>query len=103
MPLPVNITDAAARLVKRAPGTFTMEALAREAWLSRATLYRLAGSRDDVLAALAARGHVVAAQLEVRERILVACRVVFTRAGFDAATFDDVASEAGLGVATVYR
>ncbi|HTV24160.1 MAG TPA: helix-turn-helix domain-containing protein [Polyangiaceae bacterium] len=103
MSLPVHITDAAARLVRRGHEGFTMGALAREAGLSRATLYRVAGSREGVLAALAQRGHAVAARLDARERILAACRVVFTRAGFDAATLDDVAREAGVGVATVYR
>ena len=37
-----------------------------------------------------------------RERILAAARTVFARRGFDA-TLDDVAREAGLGIATVYR
>lgn len=82
---------------------FTMGALAREAGLSRATLYRLAGSRGDVLAALAQRGHAVQVPADMRERILTACRAVFTRSGFDAATLDDIAREAGVGVATVYR
>jgi AcrR family transcriptional regulator len=103
MPPPVHITDAAARLVQRGHEAFTMGALAREAGLSRATLYRLARSRDDVLAELARRGQAVQAPRHVRERILDACRVVFTRAGFDAATLDDIAREAGVGVATVYR
>lgn len=100
---PVHITDAAARLVQRGRQAFTMGALAREAGVSRATLYRLAGSRDDVLAELARRGEGVAAPRPVRERILDACRVVFTRAGFDAATLEEIAAEAGVGVATLYR
>jgi AcrR family transcriptional regulator len=104
MSLPTSITDAAARLMsRRGPARFSMGALAREAGVSRATLYRLAGSRDEVLAALANRGHAVEAPVAVRERILGACRVVFTRAGFDAATLEEIASEAGVGVATVYR
>jgi AcrR family transcriptional regulator len=104
MPVPTRVTDAAARLIRRhGQQALTMGALAREARLSRATLYRVAGGRDDVLAALAERGHAVAKRVDVRERILVACRAVFTRAGFDAATLDDIAREAGVGVATVYR
>jgi AcrR family transcriptional regulator len=103
MPPPVHITDAAARLVQRGHEAFTMGALAREAGLSRATLYRRARSRDAVLAELAKRGAAVQTPRRVRERILDACRVVFTRAGFDAATIDDIAGEAGVGVATVYR
>src|SRR5688572_25187603 len=103
MPPPVHITDAAARLVQRGHEAFTMGALAREAGLSRATLYRLARSRHHVLAELAKRGEAVQAPRRVRERILDASRVVFTRAGFDAATLDDIAREAGVGVATLYR
>ncbi|ATB33472.1 hypothetical protein MEBOL_006970 [Melittangium boletus DSM 14713] len=80
-----------------------MDDLAREAGLSRATLYRQAGSRDTVLAALSEQGVDVGRRSDVRERILAACRPVFTRAGFDAATLEEVASEAGVGPATVYR
>jgi AcrR family transcriptional regulator len=104
MPLPETIADAAARLVAlHGPDGFTMDDLAREAGLSRATLYRQAGSREAVLAALAERGVEVGERVDVRARILAACRVVFTRAGFDAATLEDIAREAGVGPATVYR
>lgn len=104
MPLPETITDAAARLVAlHGPDGFTMDDLAREAGLSRATLYRQAGSREAVLSALSAQGVEIGERLDVRDRILAACRVVFTRAGFEAATLEDIAREAGVGPATVYR
>ncbi len=104
MPLPDTITDAAARLVaQHGPDGFTMDDLAREAGLSRATLYRQAGSREAVLAALSEQGMEVGKRVDVRDRILAACRVVFPRAGFEAATLEDVAREAGVGAATVYR
>jgi AcrR family transcriptional regulator len=104
MPLPENIADAAARLVARhGPDGFTMDDLARESGLSRATLYRQAGSREAVLAALSEQGVEVGQRVDVRDRILAACRVVFTRAGFEAATLEDIAREAGVGPATVYR
>lgn len=104
MPLPEPIADAAARLLSlKGREGFTMDDLAREAGLSRATLYRQAGSRDAVLAALSAQGVEVGKRVDVRERILAACRGVFTRAGFEAATLEDVAREAGVGPATVYR
>lgn len=104
MPLPENIADAAARLVAlHGPDGFTMDDLARESGLSRATLYRQAGSREAVLAALSEQGVEVGQRVDARERILAACRVVFTRAGFEAATLEDVAREAGVGPATVYR
>lgn len=104
MPLPENIADAAARLVARhGPDGFTMDDLARESGLSRATLYRQAGSREAVLASLVEQGVDVGTRVDVRGRILAACRVVFTRAGFEAATLEDIAREAGVGPATVYR
>jgi AcrR family transcriptional regulator len=102
--LPSHVAGAARRLLRRAGAEgFTMDALAREAGLSRATLYRVAGSRAGVLAALSDQGLPVGARLAVRERALAACRVVFARAGFDAATLEEIALEAGLGVATLYR
>jgi AcrR family transcriptional regulator len=104
MSLPENIADAAARMVARhGPDGFTMDDLARECGLSRATLYRQVGSREAVLAALSAHGVEVGQRVDVRARILAACRVVFTRAGFEAATLEDIAREAGVGPATVYR
>ncbi|WP_257450184.1 TetR/AcrR family transcriptional regulator [Archangium lipolyticum] len=104
MPLTENIIEAAARLVAlHGPDGFTMDDLARESGLSRATLYRQAGSREAVLATLSEQGIEVGRRADVRERILAACRVVFTRAGFEAATLEDVAREAGVGPATVYR
>ncbi len=80
-----------------------MDDLAREAGLSRATLYRQAGSREAVLAVLSEQGVDVGPRRDVRERILAACRGVFSRAGFEAATLEDIAREAGVGPATVYR
>jgi AcrR family transcriptional regulator len=38
-----------------------------------------------------------------RQRILEAARLVFARAGFDAASMDDIAFEAGMGKPTLYR
>jgi TetR/AcrR family transcriptional repressor of mexJK operon len=104
MPISEVIADAATRLMTRhGPDGFSMDQLAAEAGLSRATLYRQAGSRGAVLAALSARGVKLAARVDVRERILTAARAVFTRAGFEAATLEDIAREAGVGPATVYR
>lgn len=104
MSLPEIIADAASRLIaQHGPDGFTMDDLAREAGLSRATLYRQAGSREALLAALAEQGVEVGQRTDVRDRILAASRAVFTRAGFEAATLEDIAREAGVGAATVYR
>src|SRR5688572_125442 len=96
-----EVLDAAARIVAR-DGTdaLTMERLARETGLSRATVYRRSGGRDALLDALAAAGHDVGDRTETRARILAGAREVFGRAGFDGATIEDVAAAAGVGPAT---
>jgi len=103
-PLPSNIQEAARRLVaQRGRNGFTMADLARESGMARATLYRQAGSREEVLAFLAAQGVDLGERQDVQDRILQGARRVFTRAGFDGATLEEVAREAEVGVATVYR
>jgi AcrR family transcriptional regulator len=96
--------EAAARLVERhgADG-LTMPALAKATGLSRATLYRRTGGRAPLLDALAAGGTPVGDRAGARERILAAARVVFGRAGFESATVVEIAAEAKVGLATVYR
>ncbi len=99
-----KVLAAAARLVAaHGPQGFTMEDLAKAAKVSRATLYRQAGSREDVLDALSKAGTPVGDRSDTRQRILVAARSVFGRAGFDAATMEEIATEADVGLATVYR
>jgi AcrR family transcriptional regulator len=91
-----ELSSAARRLLKK-QGTFSMQDLAREAGTSRASLYRQVRNRESVLREL---------QIELpdtQELILVAARKVFARAGFDAATLEDIAAEAEVSPATVYR
>jgi AcrR family transcriptional regulator len=80
-----------------------MERLARSTGLSRATLYRQTGGREAVLDALAAAGTNVGDRTDARARILLAAREVFGRVGFEAASIEEVATAANVGVATVYR
>ena len=102
--MPPNLLAAAARLVAaHGVDRFTMAELARAAKVSRATLYRLAGSRENVLDALSAAGTPVGDRTETRLRILTAARAVFGRTGFDGATIEEIATEADVGLATVYR
>ena len=103
-PLTPPVLAAAARLVavQGAEG-FTMDELARAAKISRATLYRQARSREAVLDALSAAGADVGERIDTRRRILTAARAVFCSVGFDAATIDEIATEAAVGLATVYR
>jgi len=84
---------------------FSMDELAARAGLSRATLYRRFGSQRALLERLATeRGVDVAARdPDVRQRILDATRVVIGRVGFVSATVEQIAEQAGVGPATVYR
>jgi len=91
-----EVSAAARRLLKR-QGDFSMEDLAREAGTSRASLYRQVRSREAVLRELEVE------LPDTQEIILSAAREVFGRAGFDAASLEDIAREATLSVATVYR
>jgi len=90
------VSSAARRLLKQ-HGDFSMGDLAREAGTSRSTLYRQVRNRDAVLREL---------EIELpdtQELILTAARQVFARAGFDAATLEEIATEAELSSATIYR
>lgn len=99
-----QVLEAAARIIRdRGPAALTMARLARAAGLSRATLYRRSGGREAVLDALAATGEDVGDRTATRARILRSARDVFGRAGFDAASLDEIAAGANVGVATVYR
>jgi AcrR family transcriptional regulator len=99
-----KVLEAAARIVRdKGPAALTMARLARATGLSRATLYRQSGGREAVLDALAATGEDVGERTANRARILLSARDVFGRVGFDAASIDEIAAGANVGVATIYR
>ena len=83
-----------------------MERLAAMAGVSRATLYRRFGSRTALVRRLIDEQGAPAQDLlppDVHTRILQAARTIFGRLGFGAATMEQIAQEAGVGAATVYR
>ncbi len=81
-----------------------MDQLAKQAQVPRATVYRRVGSKVELLQRLAQeRGIVFTPQRDVRTRILQAARRVFGRTGLVNTTMEQVAEEAEVGVATVYR
>lgn len=102
-----QILDAAQRLLDgSAAQDFTMEQLAQESGLSRATLYRRVGSKQAVLARLARERGLEGVDdhgLDIHGRILQAARVTFGKHGLARTTMEQIAAQAGLGVATVYR
>ncbi len=102
--IPHDVITAAARIVAdEGAAALTIARLARATGVSRATLYRQSGGREAVLDALAAAGTDVGDRTDPRARILLGAREVFGRVGFEAATVENVATAAKVGVATVYR
>lgn len=91
------ILQAAAAIVA-AGEVLTIAAVAARAGVSRGTVYRRYADRDAILAALGA-----VEPPEPRERILDAVGRLLKRKGLSATTIDEVAAEAEVGVATVYR
>lgn len=100
---PHQILDAAEQMLADNPD-FTMEDLATAVSLSRATLYRKIGNKEALLQRLAdERGLDSVETSNIRTRVLLAARVVFGRYGLLDVTMEQIAQEAGVGVATLYR
>ncbi|RIK56223.1 MAG: hypothetical protein DCC57_03735 [Chloroflexi bacterium] len=101
-----SVLETAARLAAEPGDGLTMERLAAASGLSRATLYRRFGSRRALVQRLICERGLSADDLlapDVRTRVLQAARAVFGREGFAAATVEQIAQEAGVGPATIYR
>lgn len=102
-----RILTTARRLLDASPETrFTMDQLAEESGVSRATIYRRFGNRTALLQQIADEHGLEISELDapaIRERILTATRTALANAGSVNFTIEQVAAEAGVGVATVYR
>lgn len=99
-----TIVDAAERLLERRGAGFTMDELAAEAGVSRATVYRRISGREGLARQLRARGIEPGPALggSTHRRILDAVRAVIDAHQLSF-TIEDVAREAGVGTATIYR
>ena len=97
------ILDAAKALLEQAGEAFTMDQLEVKVKISRATIYRRIGSKETILKRLAAAQGETFETPSVRLDILKAVRTIFAREGLAATTMEQVAAEAKVGVATVYR
>jgi AcrR family transcriptional regulator len=101
------VLGAAERLLAATPGaSFTMDQLAAKAHVSRATIYRRLGNKAALLQRLADERGLDIKELagaDVQTRILQAARIAFGRKGLTRTTMEEIAAEAGLGVATLYR
>lgn len=99
-----KIQQAAINLFRDAGSDFTLDQLARLAEISRATLYRRIGSKESLLKQLADDGLIeMDPEGDVKNRAIRATRKVVADTGFIACTMEQIAREAGLGVATLYR
>jgi|GEM_PF-898459 len=101
------ILRAASDLMRDVGDAFTIDQLVARASIPRATVYRRIGSKQALLERLM-RDMPTALPSSVqprdaRTRILYAARRAFARHGLAGATIEQIASEAGVGVATVYR
>lgn len=99
-----QILQAARLLAEETAASFTMDQLATKAGLSRATIYRQIGGKKAILKRLATKhGLDDLHQPDVPSRILQAARKLFGEQGLMAPTMEQIAAEANVGVATVYR
>lgn len=98
-----RILETAKALVEKDPRALSIRELAFETGLSRSTIYRHIGGKESLLTELAEMGSTPPYSGSARERILQAVGRVVGRVGFSSATVEQVADEAGVGVATVYR
>jgi AcrR family transcriptional regulator len=91
------ITSAARELLGRNRQA-TIEELAQAAGVSRATVYRLFGSREEVL-----REAGLEPDMDSRERVLAAAADLVGRDGLARLSMDELAAAAGLSRASLYR
>lgn len=99
-----KINTAAITLFEEFGQDFTLEQLGQKTDTSRATLYRRVGSKDALLKSLADQGLIkFDGQSNVKARILAATRIVVGQYGFINCTMDQIANQADLGIATLYR
>lgn len=91
---------AAARRLARRKAAPTLDEIAREAGVSRATLFRQTGGREGLNRMLRKRGHgaAVVESRDTRQAAVEATRRIATRDGLKAVTMGRVAREAGVSL-----
>lgn len=100
----VILAAAAQQVIERGAESLKLAELAAAVGVSRATIHRRLGGKAAILEKLRAAGAIEEREEpDIEARILQAARGVFTRDGLVEATVEQVAIEAGVGPATVYR
>lgn len=101
----VEIVDAAARVLARRGPMLTMDEVALEAGVSRATVYRAFPSKTALLRAVDEAGHGIPQEesADARARLLEAVDRVLLRHGLAGLTVEAIAEAAGSSPATLYR
>lgn len=102
------VMAAASRIIAiEGEKSLTMDRLAEESGVSRASLYRRFGGRKEIIKQLVAEDGSQISRLvletDIRQRILAAAQSVMSSIGSLDFTMEQVADKAGLGVATLYR
>lgn len=99
-----GILAAARELAGQRPwAQVTMAEIAERAGTSRQTVYRLAGDKVQIGAALGESDPgLPAGAADSRSRLLAAAARVFARSGYAGATVDEISAEAGLTKGAVY-
>lgn len=99
-----DIQQAAIGLFNEIGEKFTLDQLQARTGLSRATLYRRIGSKEALLNELSEENLIrLDDNADIGVRIFAATRRVVAEYGFLACTMEQIAQEAGIGVATLYR
>lgn len=97
------ILDAAQALLAEIGESFTMDDLESRSKVSRATIYRRVGGKEKLLQRLIDERGVSIKRTDTRQTILNAALELFGREGVMATTMEQIAAEAEVGIATVYR
>lgn len=98
-----TILNVAMGLVADEGEGFTIQQIEMLTRISRSTIYRHVGGKDEILELLRSERGVAVDKADMQLKILEAARRVFGRQGLRATTMEQVAIEAEVGVATVYR
>lgn len=98
-----RILDAGKRLLDRENGeNWTLEDLAKEAGVSRMTVYRYFSNKETLFRMLQEERDVEGGW-DLRTKIFRGARQIFGKVGFEKATMEEIAEASGVGVVSVYR